>query len=93
MKKEISKKQIEELRTRLFSHGLTGGCCITSITLDNGIEVSKDVYYFYDNFDITVRIFCARCPSGVWYDPVRIQLENTRTHKIIEFNSERKYNV
>ena len=83
----VSKDELWKMHTLCYRHGLTGGISITAIQLENGLTVSKDVNYFYDNKDIVVRFYYTRCPSGVWYNLVRVQFENIKTGKVITFNN------
>lgn len=82
----VSNEELWHMHTLLFRHGLTGGCQITPVQLENGVNVSKDIHYLYSNKDVCVTFFYKRCASGVWYDLCRIRFENMKTNTIITFN-------
>lgn len=84
---KLEKKEIMEIMNRCYHVGLIGGCKITPVELENGKKVSKDVNYFYHNSNVKVIFFFGRCPSGMWYDLVRIRFENEKTGKIVIYES------
>lgn len=86
----VEQKELDKMERLLYRHGLTGGCVITPIELENGLNVQKDVNYLYSNKDITVRFFRERNENGVWCKLYRIQFENYKTGKIITFNRKDK---
>ncbi len=83
----VTKNELWKMHTLAYRHGLTGGCVITPVKLENGLTVSKDVNYFYDNRDIVVRFYYSRLDNGRWYNLVRIQYENIKTQKVLTFNN------
>lgn len=84
---DVSKKDLWNMHTLAYRHGLIGGVVITPVTLENGLIVSKDVNYFYDNKDIVVRFYYSRLDNGRWYNLVRVQYENIKTQKVLTFNN------
>ena len=83
----VTKNELWRMHTLCYRHGLKGGMKITPIKLENGLKVSKDINYFYDNKNIIVTFYYTRCESGVWYNLVRIAFENIKTQKVMIFNN------
>ena len=79
---QITKQELQNMMHRCYSAGLTGGVKITPYKLEDGSNVSKDVNYFYHNSDVKCIFYFGRCPSGVWYDLIRIRFENLKTGRI-----------
>ena len=80
----VEKSDLKRMETMLYRHGLTGGCSVVPVTVDN-VQVKKDVHYLYSNKNITIRFYYARLENGMWYDLIGIDFENIENEILFKF--------